>query len=73
MATEENHELKQHLNGIEKSLDTEKIQLMIQLVEMHKSQLVSSGIPERYWPVLFEKLSNEVLDPILFQFHLKKK
>lgn len=31
-----------------------------QFVEIHGPQLLNSGVPDFYWPKLYEKLSNEV-------------
>ncbi|ESO05228.1 hypothetical protein HELRODRAFT_185510 [Helobdella robusta] len=31
-------------------------------VNLHKNQLESSNVPEVYWPTLFNKLTNEILD-----------
>jgi hypothetical protein len=31
-----------------------------QFVEIHGPQLIGSGVPDFYWPKLFEKLSKEV-------------
>jgi hypothetical protein len=36
------------------------IELANKFIEFHRSQLVSSGLPELYWKSLFQKLKNEV-------------
>ncbi|KAI8791781.1 tubulin--tyrosine ligase protein 12 [Biomphalaria glabrata] len=33
-----------------------------EFAELHRSQLINSGVPELYWPKLFNKLSEEIYD-----------
>jgi hypothetical protein len=31
-------------------------------IELHKNQLIACGVPEIYWPTLFNKLKDETFD-----------
>lgn len=53
-------DVKHVLDGLSKSFDADKIEALMQLIEMHIAQLASSGLPQQYWPFLFEKLTSEV-------------
>lgn len=46
---------------------TRPSQTMDDFLSLHKAQLASSGIPERYWETLFTKMKNEVK---VFSLHL---
>ena len=37
-------------------------ELTEKFIELHKSQLVSAGVPEIYWKTLFNKLRDEIFD-----------
>ena len=37
-------------------------ELTEKFIELHKSQLASAGVPELYWPTLFQKLRDESFD-----------
>lgn len=47
-------------------MDSDIIELENNFIELHKVQLKSCGLPEKYWINLFHKLKDEVTSAFFF-------